>query len=81
MCLGEQRRHVFPDPRGPIRHYTQPDAVCRHQAGLFDLCESLSELCLCVHLMPAQQMDDPLTIEEVEAKPLGFAPLMTPSRT
>jgi hypothetical protein len=31
--------------------------------------------------MPAQQMDDPLTIEEVEAKPLGFAPLMTPSRT
>src|SRR5262249_9170064 len=77
--LGEQRLHVFPDPLGPIGHHTQPDVVFGNQAGLFDLRTGLPALFLCVHLMPTQQMDDALTMEEIEAKPFGIAPLVAPA--
>src|SRR5688500_10985939 len=77
--LGEQRLHVFPYPLGTIAHHTQPHGLLRDQAGIFHLLQGLAQLMFILHLMPTQHMDDALTIEEVEAKPLRFAPLMAPS--
>jgi hypothetical protein len=48
--------------------------------SVFDLSECLTELLLRLHLMPTQQMDNAIAIEEIEAKPLGVAPLPTPQR-
>jgi hypothetical protein len=49
-----------------------------NQTRLFDLRKGLAQLLLVVHLMPAQEMDYALVIDQIEAKALGIAPLAVP---
>ena len=74
----KQGLDVFPYPLGAIGYHTQPHVVFRDEAGLFDLLERLAELLLILYLMPTQEMDDALAIEEIEAKALGVPPLAAP---
>lgn len=72
---------MFPYPLGPITDDAQAHLLFRNQTSLFDLFEGLPELRLILYLMPAQQMDDAITIEEVEAKALRIALLAALQRT
>ena len=65
---GTQGLHVFPYPPRAIRHHTEPDCVFWHHPRFLDLLERLSELLLCLYLMPAQEMHDPVVSKEVEAQ-------------
>src|SRR5215471_19180780 len=78
-CLGKQGLNMFPDPLRPIPNHTQPHAGFRNQVCLFDLLQGLSQVAFRLHLMPAQDMHDTLAVEQVETKPLGFAPLVAPA--
>src|SRR5499427_11007580 len=78
--LGKQGLDVFPYPLGPITDDTQAHLLCRNQARLFDLLESLAQLLLILHLMPTEDMDDALAIQQIEAKALGVPPLPLPPR-
>src|ERR671926_760883 len=79
--LRKQGLDVFPDPLGPITDDTQAHLLFRNHAGLFDLLEGCAELRFVLDLMPTEHMDDALTIEEVETKALGIAPLPPPPRS
>src|SRR5262245_53132871 len=79
--LGKQGLHMFPYPLGPITDDTQTHLLFRNYAGLFDLLEGCAELLVVLDLMPTEHMDDALTIEEVETKALGIAPLPPPPRS
>src|SRR6266540_4198640 len=76
--VGKQGLDVFPYPRGAISYHTQPYLRFGNQARRFDLCEGLAELFLILHLMPTQEMHDPVAIDQIEAKALRVTPLPTP---
>jgi hypothetical protein len=78
--LGQQGLDRFPDPLGSITNDAQAHLLFRHQARCFDVLEGFALLLLIVYLMPPQQMDDAVSIEEVEAKALRVAPLAAPQR-
>src|SRR5918999_2416960 len=78
--MGKQALDVFPDPLGPITNHTKPYRLLGNQAGFFHLPQRLAQLVFRLHLMPAQDMHDAIAVEQVEAKPLGFAPLVSPPR-
>src|SRR5262252_11028464 len=75
---GKQQLDVFPNPRGPITNHTKPYLILWNQPRLFDLLESLAKLFLVLHLVPAQEMDDVLVIDQIKPKALGIAPLAVP---
>src|SRR5262249_34229154 len=75
---GKQRLDVFPNPRGPITHHTKPYLILWNQTRLFDLLESLAKLFLVLHLVPAQEMDYVLVIDQIKPKALGITPLAMP---
>src|SRR5215217_4209216 len=77
--IGEQCLHVFPYPLGAIAHHTKPHGLLGNQAGVFYLLQGVAQIMFMLHLMPTEHMDDALAIEQVEAKPLGFTPLVLPS--
>src|SRR5262245_48178045 len=70
----------FPDPLGAIADDAQPHRLLGNQVRVFDLLQGLTYFLFRVHLMPTEDMHDALAIEQVQAKPLGFAPLVAPSR-
>src|SRR3989441_3602927 len=75
---GKQRLDVFPNPRGPITDHTKPSLSLWNQTRLFDLLESLTKLFLVLHLVPAQEMDYVLVIDQRKRKALGISPLAVP---
>ena len=75
---GKQGLDVFPYPLGSITDDTQAHLLLGNHTGLFDLLEGLAELLVVLHLMPAQEMDDALVIDQREAKALGISPLAVP---
>ena len=78
--VGQQRLDVFPDPLGPIGHHPQPPVVFRKHAGLLDLSERFATLLLRLHVMPTQEMHDPITITQIQAPALRVTPLPPPPR-
>src|SRR5436190_20160857 len=76
---GKQRLDVFPNPRGPITDHTKPYLILWNQTRLFDLLEGLTKLFLVLHLMPAQEMDYALVIEQIKPKAFVNSPLAMPS--
>src|SRR5712691_7849561 len=76
--VGKQGLDVFPYPRSAISDYAQPHLRFGNQARRFDLFEGLAELLLILHLMPTQEMHDPVAIEQIEAKALRVTPLPPP---
>src|SRR5215471_1198209 len=75
---GKQRLDVLPNPRGPITDHTKPYLILWNQTRLCDLLEGLTKLCLVLPLVPAQEMDSALVIEQRKPKALGLAPLAVP---
>src|SRR6266446_564107 len=75
---GKQRLDVFPNPRGPITDHTKPYLILWNQTRLFDLLEGLTKLCLVLHLVPAQEMDYALVIDQIKPKALGIPPRPVP---
>src|SRR5438128_10074369 len=75
---GKQRLDVFPNPRGPITDHTKPSLSLWNQTRLFDLLEGLTKLFLVLHLVPAQEMDYALVIDQRKPKALGISPLAVP---
>src|SRR5215212_10431822 len=75
---GKERLDVFPYPRRPIADHTQAHLIFGNHACLFDLREGIAQLLLVLHLMPTEQMDNVLLIQQIEAKALGIAPLAAP---
>src|SRR5262245_42407403 len=75
---GKQRLDVFPNPRGPITILTRPYVILWDQPRLFALLESLAKLFLVLHLVPAQEMDYVLVIDQIKPNTLGIAPLAMP---
>src|SRR5215471_1403773 len=71
---------VFPYPFGSIGHHTESHGLFGNQACCTHLLECLSQVVLILDLMPTQQMDNAIAIEEIETKTLGIAPLPTPQR-
>jgi hypothetical protein len=69
---------VFPNPRGPITDHTKPYLILWNQPRLFDLLEGLTKLFLILHLVPAQEMDYVLVIDQIKPKALGISPLGVP---
>src|SRR5262252_356711 len=76
----KQGLHMFPYPLGPITDDAQAHLRFRNYPGLFDLLEGLAELLLILHLMPTEDMDDALAIQQIQAKALGVPPLPPPPR-
>jgi hypothetical protein len=74
--IGKQRLDVFPYPLGAIANHTQPNRLIGNQAGIFNLLEGLAQLLFILYLVPTEHLHDTVPIEQVEAKPLGFAPLV-----
>src|SRR5215813_6615172 len=75
---GKQRLDLFPNPRGPITDHTKPYLILWNQTRLFDLLEGLTKLSLGLYLVPAQEMDDALVIDQIKPKALGIALLAVP---
>src|SRR4029077_10666509 len=75
---GKQQLDVFPYPRGSIADDTKPHVLFRNHARFFDLLQGCAKLRLILHLMPTEQMDNALRIQQKEAKALGIAPLAAP---
>src|SRR5262245_66185594 len=78
--MRKQRLHMLPYPFRSIRHHTQPDFLSGNQARFFHLSERLAHVTFGLHLMPTQEVDDTVAIQEVKAKALGLAPLALPPR-
>ena len=70
---------MFPDPLGPISDDTETNDGFRDQASFFDLSERRRQLLIALHLMPAEEVNNPLSIYQVETKALSFAPLSLPT--
>ena len=77
--LRKQHLDVFPYPFGPIGHHTESHGLFGNQA-CFLTAGAPPPVVFILDLMPTQQMDDAIAIEEIEAKTLGIAPLPTPQR-
>jgi hypothetical protein len=60
----------------PIGHYTQADQVLGDQPGLFDLPQGGKQLLMILNLLPTEQMDKAGVVHQVEAKALGFTPMV-----
>ena len=69
--LRKQGLDVFPYPLRSIGHDTESHFFFRNHACVLDLFEGLAELRLILPLMPTQQMDDTIAIEQGETTPLG----------
>lgn len=76
--MGQQGRHVFPHPRGAIPNDPPPHRLSRNQARLFHLLSSLAQLVVVLDLLPAEHMHDAITVEQVQAPPLGCTPCVLP---
>src|SRR5215468_5651531 len=74
----KQRLHVLPYPVGPIADDTQSHRVLGNQASLFDLLQGSSQVVVTLHLVPAEQMNDAVAVQQVEPKPFGLVPRMAP---
>jgi hypothetical protein len=72
-CIAPRRVFVFKTPHR-LSH-TQSHLVFRNHTGLFNLSERRTELLLRLHLMPTQQMYDPVAVKQIKAKALGVTPL------
>src|SRR3954466_5592047 len=70
-------RYEF-NPRGSITDHTKPSLILWNQPRLFALLEGRTKLCLVLHLVPAQEMDYALLIDEIKPKALGISPLAVP---
>src|ERR1700747_3638960 len=77
---GKQRLHVFPNPLRPIADDAKPYRLLGQQAGVFDLLQGFAKLVFTLHLMPTEQMHDAIAVEQVEPKPFGLVPLVSPPR-
>src|SRR2546423_14169667 len=75
---GKQRLDVFPNPRGPITDHTKPYLILWNQTRLTDLLEDLTKLFLVFPLLPAQEMDYALVIEQRQPKAVATSPLAVP---
>ena len=64
-----------------MRDGTQAHLILRDQPHLLDLTQGRAEGLFVAHLVPGDQLLDPLIVDQVEAKALGFVvfPLPTPS--
>ena len=69
---------LVPDPFGPIAEHAQAHLVLGNQPGSFDLPQRCGRFLIRLDLVPAQQMYDPLLIDQVEAKALGLLPFSLP---
>src|SRR2546428_665391 len=78
---GKQRLDVFPNPSGPITDHTKPHLILWNHTRLLDLLEGRTKLFLVVHLVPAQEMDYALVIDQIQPKALGISPLAVPRGT
>ena len=78
--MRKQCLDVFPHPLRSIAHDTESHFFFRNHARFLDLFEGLAELRLILHLMPTQQMDDAITIDQIKTEALGVAPLTLPQR-
>ena len=78
---GKERFHLLPDPLSTIGNHTQADFLLRDQACFFDLLQRIRQSLIALHLMPTEQMLDPVSIHQIEAKAFGFSPLAFPSST
>src|SRR4051812_32065693 len=76
--MGTERLDVLPNPRSPIADHTTSDLIFGYHARRFALLEGLTQVFLVVPLMPAQQMDKALGIEQLKPQALGIAPLAMP---
>jgi hypothetical protein len=76
--MRKQGLDMFPYPLSAIPNHTKPHRVFGNHARLFDLLQGLAQVVVCLHLMPTQDMHDAIAVEQVEAKSLGFAPLVAP---
>ena len=77
---GKGLRDSCPDPLGAIGHHTRPDLVCGNQPRLFDLAQCGKQCLVVLNLMPAQDVDDPLVVHQVEPKAFGLTPRALPAR-
>ena len=75
---GTQRLDVLPPPTGPITDHTPPALLWWPHPRLCDLLEGLTQVCLGWSLVPAQEMDAALVIEQRKPNALGRAPLAVP---
>ena len=75
---GKKRRNVLPNPRSPIADHTQSDVIFWNQPRLFDLRESGAKLRFVLDLMPTQQRDNALVIDQIKPEALGISPLAVP---
>src|SRR5947208_406447 len=75
---GKQRLDVFPNPRGPITDHTKPSLILWNQTRLLDLLEGLTKLFLVLPLVPAQEMDYALVIDQIKPTARGISPLAVP---
>ena len=76
--LRKQHLHMFPYPLCSIGDDTQPHFPRRNQTRFAHLLECLAKFPFILHLVPTQEMDDAIAIEQIEAKALGVAPLAAP---
>src|SRR5919198_1754169 len=74
----KQRLHVLPYPVGPIADDTQSHRVLGNQASILDLLQGVSQVVVTLPLVPAEQMHDAVAVQQVEPKPFGLVPGMTP---
>src|SRR5215217_595315 len=76
--LRKQHLHMFPSPLSPSGYDTQPHFPRRNHPRFAHLLERLAKFTFMLHLVPTQQMDNALAMEQIEAKALGVAPLAAP---
>src|SRR5262249_41584015 len=78
---GEKHPHPAPDPFGPVGHHTQSHLFLRNHTGGLDLRQGGKEVLVALDLVPTEEVDDPVLGDQIEPKPLGFAPLPLPAGT
>ena len=65
----------IPDPLGAVTDDPDPDLVFRNQPGLLDLQKIVGQRFVVFDLVPADQMNHLLIIEQIHAKAFDFLPL------
>jgi hypothetical protein len=75
---GKEGADLVPDPLRPIADHAQAHLCLGDQPGLLHAPQRRSYVLVPAHLVPAQQMHDPLPLHQVEAKALGLLPLPLP---
>src|SRR5919106_6386544 len=78
--IREQGLHVFPNPIGAIADDAESHRLLGNQASIFDLLQGFAQVIFALHLMPTEQMHNASAVEQVEPKPCGLIPIMSPPR-